>query len=80
MRERWIAAWYYLANRYPEEDWKTNPVLRSELFQLANNVQAFATRRDDSDPRLRALHESLDDVIDRLAPDAASVIAQGASP
>lgn len=37
MQERWIAAWYYLTRRYPEEI-KTDVALRRELKDLGENV------------------------------------------
>lgn len=66
IRERWVAAWYYLANRYPEEQWAGNYELREKIRTLANQVLQFGPRKDETDPHLRALRDSLYDVIDRL--------------
>jgi hypothetical protein len=66
IRERWVAAWYYLANRYPAAQWGTDPALREQVRTLANQVLQFGPRKDETDPHLQALRETLYDVIDQL--------------
>lgn len=66
IRERWVAAWYYLANRYPQEQWAADPELRKKVRDLANDVLQFGARKDESDPHLKALRDTLYDVIDHL--------------
>lgn len=66
VRERWVAAWYYLVNRYPREQWATDAELREQVRTLANQVLQFGPRKDESDPHLRALRDVLYDVIDEL--------------
>ncbi len=66
IRERWVAAWYYLANRYPKRKWKSDLALRAKVRTLANAVLAFGPQKEDTDPHLRALREKLNDVIDQL--------------
>ena len=66
LRERWVAAWYYLANRYPQEQWAADPPLRRRIRDLANQVLLFGARAEDRDPHLQALRQTLYDVIDQI--------------
>jgi hypothetical protein len=66
IRERWVAAWYYIANRHPREQWSSNSALREEVRTLANQVLQFGPRKDETDPFLIALRDTLYDVIDEI--------------
>jgi hypothetical protein len=65
VKERWIAAWYYLANRYPEARWSEDPGLRATLLNLANEVLLFGLP-DPSEDHLKALRDRIYNVIDQL--------------
>jgi hypothetical protein len=78
VRERWIAAWYYLSNRYPKSKWAIDATLRRALRQLANNVLLYGARKTERDPHLQSLRESLEGAIDLLDDmDKASVPEAG---
>jgi hypothetical protein len=66
IRERWIAAWYYMTNRYPRERWSADRTLRDKLRTLANEVLQFGARKDETDPLLVELRETLYDVIEEI--------------
>ena len=66
IRERWIAAWYYMANRYPREQWLDDPALREKVRTLANHVLQFGPGKAEIDPILIKLREALYDVIDEI--------------
>jgi hypothetical protein len=66
IRERWIAAWYYLANRYPRDRWRTDEGLRKNLKTLANDVILHASLRFATEPALKSLCAQIDDVVDEL--------------
>jgi hypothetical protein len=66
IRERWVAAWYYLVNRYPKEQWATDPELREKVRTLANQVLLFGPDKEETDPHLKALRDTLYDVVDYL--------------
>ena len=38
IKERWIAAWYYLSQRYPRSQWAEDGALREGLRKLGNDV------------------------------------------
>jgi hypothetical protein len=65
-QERWVAAWYYLAHRYPEEQWQNDATVRAALRKLGNEVLQFGLR-DASDPHLVALKDSIYEMLDRLS-------------
>lgn len=65
VKERWIAAWYYLANRHPVERLQTDPALRSQLRTLADQVLQFGVP-SPSEAHLRALREQIFDLIGEL--------------
>ena len=87
VRERWIAAWYYLVNRHPEDHpdekqrWANNPALREALRTLANQVLQFGPAKDDPDPHLQELRKQLTRVLIRLRKlDSGSDSQPGARP
>lgn len=57
MQERWIAAWYYLTERFPDEI-KTQTNLRKQLKDVAENVVAWIP----SDTKDQTLKKLLKDV------------------
>jgi len=65
VKERWIAAWYYLASRYPEARRAEDPGLRAMLRKLANDVLQFGLS-DPSEDHLKALRDEIYDVLDQL--------------
>jgi hypothetical protein len=65
-QERWIAAWYYLANRYPRERWRTDEEFRTTLKQLAEEVVLHARLRVATEPALKSLCAQIDDIVDEL--------------
>jgi hypothetical protein len=67
MRERWIAAWYYLTCRYPDEV-KSDPARRRELKDLGENLLSWL--KDTNDSHLQKLMDEVLDFIDQF--DSAS--------
>lgn len=65
IRERWIAAWYYLYHRHSKERWSEDAQLRAEMRKLGNEVLQFALRGSD-DPRLIELRNSIFEILDEL--------------
>jgi hypothetical protein len=65
VKERWLAAWYYLSQRHPRASWAADGTLRSSLRRLCNEVLQYGLR-DSTEPHLLALRETLFDVIDDL--------------
>ena len=41
VKERWIAAWYYLGHRYPRSRWREDRAFRDNLRKLGNDVLQF---------------------------------------
>jgi hypothetical protein len=66
IRERWLAAWYYLANRYPREQWAANAALRTELRKLANDVLQNGATKSETEPHLQQLRKDLLGVLSPL--------------
>jgi hypothetical protein len=64
VQERWIAAWYYLLNRYKCE-FGTDAGLRKELEKLGE-AALQAIPRDTDDPFLQQLRNEIVDKIDEL--------------
>jgi len=62
MQERWIAAWYYVTGRFPNE-LKTDPALRRELKDLGENMLLWIPS-DTKDPHLKKLMEEVLSYID----------------
>src|SRR5262249_47248529 len=62
--ERWIAAWYYLANRY-EHELSTNAERRGELKALGENVLQALPKTND--PFLKQLRNEIVDKIDEFS-------------
>ena len=62
MQERWIAAWYYLKERYPNEI-NAHTVLRKELKDVAENVQS-SIPPDTKDDHLQKLLQDVSDFVD----------------
>ncbi len=65
VRERWIAAWLYLRNRYSEHELLSNANLRSEIKLLANTLLQ-EVRDDPSEPFTREFRGQVQDLIDKL--------------
>lgn len=65
-QERWIAAWYYLSNRYPRDRWRTDASLREALKKLAEDVLQHGRLRDSPDAALKSLCEQIDGILDEL--------------
>jgi hypothetical protein len=65
VKDRWIAAWCYLCQRYPKTRWEEDPAFRATLRILANEVLQYGLR-DPSEDHLRALRDQIYDVIDEL--------------
>ena len=66
VRERWIAAWYYLEHRYPKSRWRKDRGHRAAVKRLANQVLLSGPSMDDPDPLMQSLRKHLVAVIDRL--------------
>ena len=65
VRERWIAAWLYLRNRYPERELRTNARLSREIKQLGETL--LQEVRDDPDEAfISKLRSEVLDLIDSL--------------
>jgi len=65
IKERWIAAWCYLSQRHPKEQWATDASLRAALRKLGNDVLQFGLPAPGSD-HLKAMRERIFDVLDEL--------------
>jgi hypothetical protein len=59
MQERWIAAWYYLRERYPNEI-KAATILRKEMKDVAENVLLWIP----TDTKDKSLEKLLNEVLD----------------
>jgi hypothetical protein len=69
VRERWIAAWHYLRNRYSEDELRRDARLLGELKQLGETL--FQEVRDDpGDPSIAELRATVIDLIDTLDEDS----------
>jgi hypothetical protein len=65
VKERWIAAWYYLNHRYPRTRWAEDRGLRAALRKLGNDVLQFGLP-SPKEPHLVALRDEIFDVLDEL--------------
>lgn len=65
VKERWIAAWYYLSHRYPKTRWAEDGGLRAALRKLGNDVLQFGLP-EPNEPHLSALRDEIYDVIDEI--------------
>jgi hypothetical protein len=65
VRERWIAAWYYLRNRYSEDELKHDAHLRKEIKELGETLLQ-EVRENAGDPSIVKLREAVVDLIDSL--------------
>ena len=65
MKERWIAAWYYLSNRFPKERWSDDHKLRAALRKLGNDVLQFGLQAPN-EAHLIELKEQIYDVLGEL--------------
>jgi hypothetical protein len=65
VKDRWIAAWCYLRQRYPKTRWEEEPAFRATLRILANDVLQYGLR-DPGEEHLKALRDEIYDVIDEL--------------
>jgi hypothetical protein len=66
VQERWIAAWYYLANRHPRERWRDDARFRESLKKLGNDVLLHGGLRDSPVEHLRLLCNEIEQVLDEL--------------
>jgi hypothetical protein len=65
VKERWIAAWYYLGHRYPQSRWREDRALRDALRRLGNDVLQFGIPAPN-EPHLLTLRNKIYNVIDKL--------------
>lgn len=65
VKERWIAAWYYLGHRYPQSRWKEDRALRDALRKLGNDVLLFGIPAPN-EAHLLTLRDKIYNVIDKL--------------
>jgi hypothetical protein len=65
VKERWLAAWFYITGRYPKETWKVDAALRATVKKLANDVLQFGLSKG-ADPVLNALRDSIFDALDEI--------------
>jgi hypothetical protein len=65
VRERWIAAWLYLRNRYPESDLRSDALLCRELKQLGETLLQ-EVRDDPGEPFISKLRSEVLDLIESL--------------
>jgi Trypsin-like peptidase domain len=79
VRERWIAAWYYVSRRYPQASWAADTALRAELRKLANQVLLYGPRKDDPDPQMQELLKELTMAVLKLR-KLESAAAPGSAP
>lgn len=65
IKERWIAAWCYLSQRHPKEQWAKDASLRAALRKLGNDVLQFGLPAPGT-AHLQAMREQIFDVLDEL--------------
>jgi hypothetical protein len=65
VKERWIAAWYYLAQRHPKSRWVEDRALRDALRRLGNDVLQFGLPAP-TEKHLVELRDQIYDTIDEL--------------
>ena len=65
VEERWIAAWYYLRNRYTAKELEARPELRSELRELGETVLQWVGP-DSTDPHHVRLRREVSALIEKL--------------
>ena len=65
MRERWIAAWLYLRNRYTEDELRSNTRLSRELKQLGETLLQ-EVRDDPGEAFISELRGKVLNLIDSL--------------
>ena len=65
VKERWIAAWYYLSNRFPKDYWSKDRALRAELRRLCNDVLQFGLPAPN-EAHLIALRDQIFDLVDEI--------------
>jgi hypothetical protein len=68
VRERWIAAWLYLRNRYPEPELRSNPGLSREIKELGEALLQ-EVRDDPREVFIGKLRSQVLDLIDSLEED-----------
>jgi len=66
MKDRWIAAWCYLVQRYPESRWDKDAGFRAMLRSLGNDVLQFGLKEPLSEEHLKSLRDQIYEVIDKL--------------
>ena len=65
VRERWIAAWHYLRNRYSDDDLRNDARLYGELKRLGATLLQ-EVREDPGDPSIAELRSKVDALIEAL--------------
>lgn len=65
IRERWLAAWYYLYHRHPRARWSEDPALREQLMRLGQDVLQFALA-NPAEPHLVELRAQIEAVLNDL--------------
>lgn len=65
VKERWIAAWCYLGQRYPKARWEQDPAFRKTLQKLGNEVLQFGLPAPNEE-HLKTLREEIFKVISKL--------------
>jgi hypothetical protein len=65
VKERWIAAWYYLGQRHPRSRWVEDRAFRDALRRLGNAVLQFGLPAP-TEAHLVALRDQIYDVIEEL--------------
>jgi len=66
VKDRWIAAWCYLVQRYPESHWEQDADFRRTLQKLGNDVLQFGLKEPLNEDHLKKLSEQIYEVIDKL--------------
>jgi hypothetical protein len=66
VKDRWIAAWCYLVQRYPESHWEQDADFRRTLRKLGNDVLQFGLKEPLNKDHLKKLSEQIYEVIDKL--------------
>jgi len=66
VRERWLAAWFYLDQRVPEAQWPHHPGHREALLRISGEVLQHALRANEPDEHLAELRRRVFGVFRRL--------------
>jgi hypothetical protein len=66
MKDRWIAAWCYLVQRYPETRWDKDAGFRATLRRFGNDVLQFGLKEPLNEEHLEKMRDQIYEVIDKL--------------